>query len=70
MMFSKEKRKLEVKIIKLSDVNIAKFSPASRKLFTMYLSTLINESLMLDMLEAATVVDERLEEAFTDVERD
>ena len=68
MIFIKEKRKLDTKICKLSEVNIKNFDTVSSKLFTMYLSTLINERLMLDILETAICIDDKLEEAFNNVE--
>lgn len=68
MTFVKEKRALEAKIDRLSKVDIRKFRPASSKLFTMYLSTMMVESLMLDFLDTATLIDSELKEVFEDVE--
>lgn len=67
-MFSKEKRKLDIKIDKLSEANTIKLKKASNTLITMYLSTLITESLILDLLETAVRIDTELEEIFNNVE--
>ena len=64
MIFIKEKNKLDTKIEKLSKVNIRKLNRLSQKLITVYLSTLINESIILEMLECAAELDIELEEVF------